>query len=159
MNKEDEFLVYLPECSIADIAREFVSWWGTVLPLDGERLPAGYYGIYDINLETSFLGMVEVDRAKANILDYIDLTGYLDDISGMYSIVGEKLSFETGDFENWYICNNIQYGNYYGSSKGDEISVDGSSYCLYEIYVGKNVDAARDKLSSLGWLCTDQTIF
>lgn len=53
----DEFIIYLPGCPITNIAEEFVSWLTWRLPLEGDILPDGYYGIYNSNAGIGFIGM------------------------------------------------------------------------------------------------------
>ncbi len=78
----------------------------------------------------------------------LDLTPYLDSIDTLYSVVGGDYSPETGDHKNWIIGNEIQYGNYFGSSSIDDVTVPGSNYKMFGICIGMKIDEADAYLNN-----------
>lgn len=82
---------------------------------------------------------------------FIELSEYIDDIDHMYAEVGGKLSSETGDHEKWILGEDIQYGNYMGSTSVDEVYLSSERYSLFNIHVGQNSDEAKNQLLESGW--------
>lgn len=123
-------------------------WYADQIDIMGE-----YFGVLDkmfaVKKETVTTSP-EIPREKEKNT-VVDITGYINDFSSMYSAVGGKYSDETGDHEQWVIGDGIQYGNYMGSSSVDEVSINSDKYRIYGISVGQDINEAKKILAGDGW--------
>lgn len=81
----------------------------------------------------------------------VELCEYLDNIDQLYNLVGGTLSPETGDHEQWFIADGIQYGNYVDSTSVDAIALDNRVYRIYNIFVGQSADETTREMLDTGW--------
>lgn len=77
---------------------------------------------------------------------HLDLTKWLDSFENFYNEVGGIYDDEAGEYENWVIGDGIQYGNYHESTSVDEINIERDVYSLFGIYIGMDIEEARDSL-------------
>lgn len=85
----------------------------------------------------------------------INLTPYINSFEQMVQEIGGVYSEETGDHQNWIIKDNdLQYGNYFGSERVDELSFSTDAYSLFGISVGDNRDSIEEILKNDNWMIT-----
>ena len=85
----------------------------------------------------------------------INLTPYINSFEQMVQEIGGVYSEETGDHQNWIIKDNdLQYGNYFGSERVDELSFSTDAYSLFGISVGDNWDSIEEILKNDNWMIT-----
>ena len=85
----------------------------------------------------------------------INLTPYINSFEQMVQEIGGVYSDETGDHQNWIIKDNdLQYGNYFGSERVDELTFCTDVYSLFGISVGDNLDSIEEILKNDNWMIT-----
>lgn len=87
--------------------------------------------------------------------DKPELSDYLWSIEEFHQLVGGEPSEEAGDYENWYILDGMQYGNYIDSSQVDEIELESTGYSLFGVAVGEDADLVCQRLEDDGWTVSD----
>ena len=66
----DEFYIYLPGATIAELPEGFLSWGHLGSKNIRETLPAGYYGIYNVGGEEGFVGIDDNNIWSGNYMYY-----------------------------------------------------------------------------------------
>lgn len=64
LNAAKEFLVYLPGTPVSSVAQSFLSWSGLNAETES-ALPAGFYGLYNVQEQFGFTGRKEDDQPNA----------------------------------------------------------------------------------------------
>lgn len=128
---------------------------------------SGYKNISDDERASYYADAVDFDWIKLSSSDQTDsnntadtdtrleLSDYLDDFNTFRTKFGGTASDETGDHENWILLDGMQYGNYFDSNSVDSITIIGSEYSIFGIFVDQSLNEADALLSESGWVADD----
>ena len=105
----------------------------------------------------------EILKIQNDLIDVItekqlkEISNYIDSLDAMIKEIGGTYSDEAGEYENWIIGDNTQYGNYYGSTSVDAFDMISDKYSLFNIYVDMGSKEAETLLIDDGWDLIEST--
>ena len=130
-----------------------IRWIKEYFSKEGKKTDAWYNGQIKVlgNCSNYIEQIFVVDSNQGKI----NLTPYINSFEQMVQEIGGVYSEETGDHQNWIIKDNdLQYGNYFGSERVDELSFSTDAYSLFGISVGDNRDSIEEILKNDNWMIT-----
>lgn len=130
-----------------------IRWIKEYFSKEGMKTDAWYNGQIKVlgNCSNCIEQIFVVDSNQGKI----DLTPYINSFDQMVQEIGGVYSDETGDHQNWIIKDNdLQYGNYFGSERVDELTFCTDVYSLFGISVGDNLDSIEEILKNDNWMIT-----